>query len=148
MRFEMYLSLPEAAQALRQEVFMGEQGFSYEFDETDNTALHLVLFDGDEAIACCRMFPEGPDSWHIGRVAVRKDRRGQHLGEAIMKEAEAALTLRGAKRAALSSQAQAAGFYEKLGYRRVGGEYLEEHCPHVDMEKLLGQGPAGKEELD
>lgn len=146
MRFEMYVSLPEAAQALRQEVFMGEQGFSYEFDETDNTALHLVLFDGEEAIACCRMFPDGPDSWHIGRVAVKKDRRGQHLGAAIMEEAEAALSLRGAKRVALSAQSQAAGFYRKLGYVQVGGEYLDEHCPHVDMEKLLGQSPADTKE--
>ena len=139
MRFEMYVSLPPAAQALRQEVFMKEQGFSYEFDETDNTALHLVLFDGEEAIACCRMFPDGPDAWHIGRVAVRTDRRGQHLGEAIMNEAEAALSLKGAKKLALSAQVQAAGFYKKLGYIQVGDEYLDEHCPHVDMEKQLGQ---------
>lgn len=137
LRFEMSVTLPPAARALRQQVFMEEQGFSYEFDETDNTALHLVLYDEDEAIACCRLFPDGPDAWHIGRVAVKKDRRGQHLGEAIMEEAEAAVSLRGAKKLVLSAQVQAAGFYQKLGYVQVGGEYLDEHCPHVNMEKQL-----------
>ncbi len=146
LRFEMSMTLPSAARSLRREVFMEEQGFSYEFDDTDNRALHLVLFDGEEAVACCRMFPEGPDSWHIGRVAVKEERRGQHLGEAVMNEAEAALALKGAKKVALSAQVQAAGFYSKLGYVQVGEEYLDEHCPHVDMEKLLDSAPAGAKE--
>lgn len=146
LRFEMSVTLPPEARALRQEVFMEEQGFSYEFDQQDDTALHLVLYDGGEAVAVCRMFPDGPDSWHIGRVAVKKTHRGRRLGEAIMNEAEAALALKGAKKAVLSAQSQAAGFYSKLGYRQVGGEYLEEHCPHVDMEKQLGPGPAEAKE--
>lgn len=146
LRFEMSVTLPPAAQALRQEVFMEEQGFSYEFDETDNTALHLVLYDDDEAVAVCRMFPDGPDVWHIGRVAVKKNRRGQRLGEAIIAEAETAVSLHGAKKMVLSAQVQAAGFYKKLGYAQVGGEYLDEHCPHVNMEKLLGQSPADTKE--
>ena len=118
LRFEMSMTLPSAARSLRREVFMEEQGFSYEFDDTDNRA----------------------------RVAVKKDRRGQHLGEAVMNEAEAALALKGAKKVALSAQVQAAGFYKKLGYVQVGDEYLDEHCPHVDMEKLLGSAPAGAKE--
>lgn len=63
-----------------------------------------------------------------------------------MNEAEAALALKGAKKVALSAQVQAAGFYSKLGYVQVGDEYLDEHCPHVDMEKLLGSAPAGAKE--
>lgn len=137
LSFELFTSLPPEARALRQEVFMEEQGFSYEFDERDNAALHLVLYDGGEAVGVCRMFPDAPDSWHIGRVAVKKDHRGQHLGEAIMREAEAALAQRGVKRAVLSAQVQASGFYGKLGYVQMGEEYLDEHCPHVDMEKEL-----------
>lgn len=146
LSFEMSVALPPAAQALRQAVFMEEQGFSYEFDEQDNAALHLVLYDDEEAVAVCRMFPDGPDCWHIGRVAVKKSRRGQHLGEAVMAEAEAAAALRGAKRLALSAQVQASGFYKKLGYVQVGEEYLDEQCPHVNMEKQLGPRPAETKE--
>ena len=43
----------------------------------------------------------------------------------------------GAKDIQLSAQVQARGFYEKLGYRAYGQEYLDEHCPHIAMEKTL-----------
>lgn len=35
----------------------------------------------------------------------------------------------------LSAQVQAQGFYEKLGYVASGEPYLDEHCPHIHMEK-------------
>ena len=35
------------------------------------------------------------------------------------------------------AQTQAMGFYKKLGYIPVGGEYLEEFCPHITMIKDL-----------
>ena len=45
-----------------------------------------------------------------------------------------------------SAQVQAAGFYKKLGYVQVGDEYLDEHCPHVNMEKPLDSAPADPKE--
>ncbi len=111
-----------------------------EFDQVDLTAWHLTLYDGAQAVACCRIFPDGPSGqWHTGRVAVRRDRRGQGLGAFLMGEAEKAAAARGARVMALSAQAQAAGFYQKLGYTQQGETYLEEHCPHVSMEKQLPQ---------
>lgn len=140
-RAELTHFLPEGAHALRREVFIREQGFQEEFDETDRTAWHLTLYQGAQAVACCRIFPDGPGAWHVGRVAVRKRCRGQGLGAAVMEEAERAAAGMGARVMALSAQVQAAGFYEKLGYARQGGVYLDEHCPHVRMEKPLA-GPA------
>ena len=137
LRTEITDFLPAATQALRREVFMDEQGFTYEFDDTDHTALHITLYDGETAAACCRIFPDGPEAWHVGRVAVRKVYRGQGLGAAVMVEAEKAAAARGASKMALSAQKRAAEFYRKLGYTQLGEEYLDEHCPHVYMEKQL-----------
>ncbi len=139
--------LPEETHALRQEVFIEEQGFAQEFDETDRAALHITLYEDGQAAACCRIFPDSPrGTWHVGRVAVRKNRRGQGLGAQVMDQAEAAARARGAARMVLSAQVQAAGFYQKLGYAQSGGVYLDEHCPHVHMEKLLGQETTEKRE--
>lgn len=136
--------LPPQAQAIRQEVFMGEQGFSYEFDDTDPTALHLTLYEDGRALGCCRLFPgEAPGAWHVGRVAVKKERRGRGLGARIMEEAERAVRQRGGLCVELSAQARAAGFYRRLGYVQEGEEYLEEHCPHVFMRKQISE--EGKE---
>ncbi len=37
----------------------------------------------------------------------------------------------------MHARATAVGFYERLAYRRVGGEFLEEGIAHVRMEKAL-----------
>ena len=41
------------------------------------------------------------------------------------------------KTCSLSAQVQAKGFYKKLGYVQDGDEYLDEHCPHILMCKVL-----------
>lgn len=134
---EITKTLPEAAHALRQEVFIDEQGFAQEFDEQDRSAFHITLYEDGQAVACCRIFPDGPAAWHVGRVAVRKSCRGRGLGAQVMAQAEAAGAARGAAVMVLSAQVQAAGFYQRLGYKQIGGVYLDEHCPHVRMEKRL-----------
>ena len=64
---------------------MEEQGFQNEFDDIDSTATHLVLFDGDVPAAVCRFFPgEEPGVYIFGRLAVRKDYRGRHLGSIVL----------------------------------------------------------------
>lgn len=67
------------ARVIRQSVFVEEQGFEYEFDDIDETALHLVLYDeNDNPCATGRLFFDG--CMKIGRIAVMKEYRGQSLG--------------------------------------------------------------------
>ncbi len=71
---------PDAA-ALRREVFMQEQGFQNEFDEADNTALHLTVYAGDKPVGTARLlWPDSTGVWHIGRVAVRRPFRVPGMG--------------------------------------------------------------------
>ena len=60
----------EQAAAIRQAVFVEEQGFHNEFDETDETCLHCVISDGPLPVATCRAFAkeDGSGRWIIGRV--------------------------------------------------------------------------------
>lgn len=41
---------------VRASVFMVEQGFQVEFDDTDNISWHLAVYDGDEPIGAARIF--------------------------------------------------------------------------------------------
>ena len=76
----------EQAAAIRQAVFVEEQGFHNEFDKTDETCLHCVISDGPQPVATCRAFAkeDGSGRWIIGRVAVSLPYRGQRQGEAVM----------------------------------------------------------------
>lgn len=125
----------EKAAAIRQAVFVEEQKFHNEFDELDGQCLHCVLEDSQGPAAVCRAYPkeEAPECWIIGRVAVVKAYRGQHLGEQLMKAMISELKRRGAKEIELSAQCRAAGFYVKLGFASTGEKHLDEYCPHVTM---------------
>ncbi|MDE6219493.1 MAG: GNAT family N-acetyltransferase [Lachnospiraceae bacterium] len=139
MRISVYESFPSCAKEIREAVFRAEQGFQNEFDETDPTATHFVLFNEEELpIATCRVFwNETMNTYTLGRLAVIKKYRGKNIGSAIVREAENYVRENGGKSIALHSQCQAAGFYQKLGYKEFGTVENEEGCPHIWMRKLL-----------
>ena len=123
---------------IRIDVFMKEQGFEDEFDEIDEIAKFVLLYIDGKPAGRCRYFPSNEEGdAHIGRMAVRKLYRGQHLGTKIMMAAENGIRRDGFKTCSLSAQVQAKPFYESLGYKTEGEEYLDEGCPHVMMRKVL-----------
>ena len=68
------------ARAIREEVFVKEQGFVEEIDETDGKAVHVVCYDQEYPIAVGRYFEDDQEGiYHIGRVAIRKKYRDRHL---------------------------------------------------------------------
>jgi predicted GNAT family N-acyltransferase len=125
--------------SIREEVFMQEQGFKNEFDDIDDSATHIVLYDDGSPVGCCRVYPdEAVGEFIFGRLAVRKKYRGQDIGRKIMEKAIEYLSSIGASYISLSAQIQAKGFYANFGFMEEGEEYLDEHCPHIHMVKELG----------
>ncbi len=135
---KIYDYLPEEAKHIRFKVFVEEQGFKNELDETDDTALHFVLYADGAAAGTGRMFTEnGGEAYHLGRIAVLPEYRGLHLGSDIVNAmCEKAKSL-GAERCELSAQCRAADFYKKLGFKEQGEVYLDEYCPHIFMVKNI-----------
>lgn len=124
------------ARKIRQSVFVEEQGFEYEFDDIDETALHLVLYDkNDKPCATGRLFFYDDGCMKIGRIAVMKEYRGMSLGSKVIGILEEKAANLGANHIELSAQIQAKGFYKKLGYTETGEIYKEEFCPHIKMFK-------------
>ncbi|MBE6826320.1 MAG: GNAT family N-acetyltransferase [Ruminococcus sp.] len=136
-RYEMTDHASAGCVTLRTEVFVDEQGFAEEFDEIDDRAVHLCIYEGDLPVASGRLYSDDGVCCHIGRVVVAKSHRGRHLGEAVMRRLEEEARRIGYREAALSSQDHAIGFYEKMGYAPVGAFYMDQHCPHKRMVKSL-----------
>lgn len=136
--FQKKNELFEDARNIREEVFVKEQGFVVELDETDKKAVHVVCYDQGCPIAVGRYFQDEEENvYHIGRVAIRKKYRGRHIGRNIMEFMEECIRQEGGKTIHLSAQARVREFYEKLGYQERGESYMEEHCLHIPMEKHL-----------
>lgn len=132
--------LPDA-KAVRHSVFVEEQGFSDEFDDIDSFAHHLVLYCGDAPMATGRVFHKTDKQCAIGRVAVLRPYRGEGFGRIIMENLENQARVLGAESVYLSAQLQAQGFYESMGYVAQGEIYMDQHCPHIAMEKSLAVPP-------
>lgn len=146
MRYEVSEAIPEDAKAIRKAVFMEEQGFHNEFDRTDDVSLHIVAYDGDKPVGVCRIFPDRDKTWTLGRLAVLKPYRGQHLGANLVGKAEETARSQGADRLTLHAQERVEGFYESLGYRYMGIHDQDEGCPHMWMDKPLTEGTGNEPE--
>ena len=62
-----------------------EQGVAVELqqDGRDATALQLVAIDGEAVIGTCRVLTD-QDTWRLGRMAVRADRRADGVGRGLV----------------------------------------------------------------
>jgi len=134
----IYHALCPDAAMIRKTVFMEEQGFLNEFDQTDETAFHLVLYADGAPAAVARLFAQqNHEAYIVGRIAVLPRYRSLHLGSRILKEAEQCAKQNGARTLALSAQCRVQPFYQKNGYTATGDVYFDEFCPHIHMEKIL-----------
>jgi predicted GNAT family N-acyltransferase len=129
------------AAALRNRVFVGEQGVpeELEFDGRDALAAHVILQREDEVIGTARMFDEG-EAAVVGRVAIAPELRGQGLGAVVMGVAERWAASQGLPLVELHAQQPVLGFYERLGYTGLGDIYYEAGIPHRTMRKELIPG--------
>ena len=73
---------------IRKKVFANEQKYpiSVEFDDHDKTCDHLLLTVDGTPAATARVFMTDEQTAKIGRLAVLKEYRGQHLGAELIKE--------------------------------------------------------------
>ncbi|WP_296055042.1 GNAT family N-acetyltransferase [uncultured Holdemanella sp.] len=136
MDTKMYTALPQEAKDIRIEVFMKEQGFENEFDDIDNISFHIVVFDEEKPIGTCRFFKEN-DHYTIGRVAVLKEYRNQHIGNALLESAEKEIKKLNGDLIVVHAQVRVSPFYEKQGYIQFGQIDDDEGVPHMWMKKRI-----------
>ncbi len=139
MNIEVLSKLTPEAAKIRSDVFMDEQGFSYDLDEFDKESAHLMVYEDGVPVGTCRFYrsPDAADEFILGRVAVLKPYRGQHYGAELVKAAHDLVRIMGGNKVTLSAQVQAQPFYEKLGYEVSGDVHDDEGCPHVYMSRSL-----------
>lgn len=130
-------SLCADARAIREEVFVREQGFVNEFDHIDGNAVHFVLYVDGQAAGTCRIYKGEDNEFYLGRLAVLPNYRGMSLGKMLIDEAQRCVSDMGGEKISLSAQVRVMNFYEKCGFSAVGEEYLDEDCPHIKMVKML-----------
>ncbi|MBO6140391.1 MAG: GNAT family N-acetyltransferase [Ruminococcus sp.] len=139
LRIYLYNKPVSDIKALRTEVFIKEQGFENEFDEIDNKATHVLIYDGKVPVATGRLFSEDEngEEYIIGRVCVKKEYRDKKLGKRVIMALEEDARKMGGRRVSVSAQCRVQGFYEALGYSATDDLHDDEGVPHVTMIKTI-----------
>ena len=119
----------------RQEVFLMEQRIvCRDFDGVDYDALHCFIERDGRVCAYLRAY-KLDEGVKIGRVLTIP--HGIGLGKKLMESAMPKIKEAfGCDEIILHSQIQAEGFYEKLGFKRVGEVFMEEEIPHIIMKNV------------
>ncbi|QNK76851.1 MULTISPECIES: GNAT family N-acetyltransferase [Winogradskyella] len=124
---------------LRSEVFVVEQDCVYQdIDGKDQKALHISGYKDEKLVAYTRIFKAGYyfEETSIGRVLVRLNERKFKYGNTIMEASIAAIkTHYNETLIRISAQSYLRKFYNNLGFKEVGEEYLEDGIPHINMIK-------------
>ena len=120
----------------RSQIFIVEQNMHcQDIDGIDIKARHFFIEDDGKVLAYLRAFydDESKSVVRIGRVL--SITHGVGMGAEVMSKAiEDIKKNMICKKICLDSQKQAIGFYEKLGFKVVSDEFLEEGVLHVKMQ--------------
>ena len=103
--------------------------------EIDN--ILIAAFEEERMLGCCMLVEEKPDIVRLRQMAVLNALQGKGIGRALMNFAENIARDRGYKVVKMHARINSIGFYEKVGYKKKGDEFIEVTIPHYVMEKLL-----------
>ncbi len=124
---------------LRDDILRKPLGMSFAPDELESEKENLLMaaYEDDQILGCCMLVEEGHNTVRLRQMAVLNDLQGKGIGKALMQFAENLARDRGYKKITMHARKNAIGFYEKMGYRKVGNEFEEITIPHYVMEKEL-----------
>ena len=124
---------------LRDDILRRPLGLSFSQEELEKEKNNLMMgaYEDDQMLGCCMLVEEQPETVRLRQMAVLNDLQGKGIGKALMQFAENLARDRGYKKITMHARKNAIGFYEKMGYRKVGEEFQEITIPHYVMEKEL-----------
>ena len=122
---------------LRQKVFVLEQNCPYiDADYSDQDALHLLAYRGNDLIGYLRAFRPGIkyEGSSLGRIVIEMNSRGLGIGKKITIEGVELLRKEYPKsEIIISAQHRLEHFYIDLGFTSRGDVYLEDNIDHIQM---------------
>ena len=124
---------------LRDDILRKPLGLTFTEQELNEEKEHLLIaaFEDERILGCCMLIEEKPGLARLRQMAVLNDLQGKGIGRALMNFAENIARDRGYRTICMHARANAIGFYEKVGYRVKGDQFMEVTVVHYRMEKSL-----------
>jgi predicted GNAT family N-acyltransferase len=105
--------------------------------EADKNDIHIGAFINNRIVGVLILTRLNSTELKMRQVAVDEDFRAMKIGTEMVRFAEEYSKKMGYSTMLLNARKTAVAFYEKLGYTKVSGEFLEINIPHYKMSKSL-----------
>lgn len=124
---------------LRYDILRKPLHLSFETNQVDDEKNDILIgaFEEEKMLGCCLLTALDKHCLRLRQMAVQNNLQGKGIGAAMMNFAENVARDAGYKKIVMHARKTAIGFYEKLGYKVSGNEFLEISIPHFVMEKKL-----------
>lgn len=124
---------------LRDDILRKPLGLSFSVEDLGDDKENILIgaFEEDRMLGCCMLVQENPVTVRLRQMAVQNDLQRKGIGKALMYFAENLARDRGYKIITMHARKYSVGFYEKMGYKVTGSEFIEITIPHYIMEKKL-----------
>jgi predicted GNAT family N-acyltransferase len=105
--------------------------------EKEKEDILIGAFEEEKILGCCLLTKIDNESLRLRQMAVQNNLQGKGIGASMMNFAENVARDAGYKKLVMHARKTATGFYEKLGYKISGNEFMEVSIPHYVMVKKL-----------
>jgi GNAT superfamily N-acetyltransferase len=124
---------------MRMAILRKPLGLDFTKEELDREKEDVLIgcFEEDKLEGCCLLTKADTGTVKLRQMAVTSGLQGKGIGRVLLHFAENVARDKGYKKITMNARKNALGFYEKLGYKVVGNEFIEVTIPHFTMEKDL-----------
>lgn len=124
---------------LRLDILRKPLGLNFQPEELEKEKDDVLIgaFEDDRILGCCLLTKVDDKTVRLRQMAVPNNLQGKGIGRALMIFAENIARDMGYSILSMHARKTAIGFYEKLGYRTTGNEFVEVTIAHFNMEKVL-----------
>lgn len=127
---------------IRDKVFTIEKGVPKEievdqFDCLNESCSHFLIRYQNVDVGTIRCLHTSKDTVKIQRFCLLKEYRGFGLGKNVIEYIEKYYKEQGFATIEMDAKYEVCGFYEKCGYRKVSGVFIEANIEHIKMMKEI-----------
>ena len=106
--------------------------------EEEKDHIHIIgKSSNDEVLAYLQFRLLDDNTAKMQQVAVRKKNQANGIGRRLVNHSEQFIKNTGVRFIVLHAREPVIGFYEKLGYQKIGEKFLEVTIPHYKMKKSI-----------
>jgi predicted GNAT family N-acyltransferase len=124
---------------MRDEILRRPLGQSFSNAELEEEKKNLLIgaFEDDQMLGCCMIVENDPLKAQLRQIAVLNNLQGKGIGRALVLFAENLARDHGYKKMCMDARKNTVHFFEKMGYKVTGDEFIKLTIPHLKMEKEL-----------